>query len=304
MIRGLSIALCLALAVAAAPASAKKGKRKPARLGPVVTATATGPLAGPMSLESTAVATCPAGTKVVGGGFSAPFSATSAMLVRESFKSSATSWTVTGRAVNASGAPTATALCRRIPKAAKVSIRTVSQTVSAAPMFGIGTAEALCPGGTKPIGGGFLTQAGTDPSDVVVAMRNLATPTGWKVSGLNGDGTDPHAVTAQAYCATRVKKLINPATSATPSLSQATRPAVTSPACPAPKGGKKGKKKKRKKAAIRLTGGGWDFGEPTPAGPIPVATQSGPAGNAWQVAIGDAVAIDGSLPVSVQAVCF
>jgi len=76
-----------AIALALAPlAQAEKHERKPKGLGPVVTATAIGPVATTLATTSEATATCPKRKQAVSGGFSAPFGASGALVVNESYR--------------------------------------------------------------------------------------------------------------------------------------------------------------------------------------------------------------------------
>src|SRR2546423_3404012 len=99
------LAACLLLILPVAPAAANKKHKKPL-LGPVVTATAVGNTASAPGSLSTATATCPSGLRAVGGGYSAPFLATSRVAVLDSFRSGAASWTVDGIVNSFPGAAT------------------------------------------------------------------------------------------------------------------------------------------------------------------------------------------------------
>ena len=132
-----SILACGILALGASPALARKGKKR-AGLGPVSTVNATGPTV-PTGSMSTAIATCPSGKQAASGGFSAPFGATSNVVVTDSFRSSPRSWTVIGvPEAGTSGAATAYAYCRQTTK----TIMDVGGTgVVGNYMFGGGTSE-------------------------------------------------------------------------------------------------------------------------------------------------------------------
>jgi hypothetical protein len=296
----LSIIACaiLAIALAAAPAEAKKKKKKKPPLGPVVTTTATGNTVNAPGDVSTATATCPPGTKALGGGFVGPFSGTSAVVIFASYRSGEQSWSVAGvQAGPGTGNATAFAYCRRTTKA-------VVDVAAATPVpAGVGmtaSTSARCPSGTQLISGGFISTSGPSGLDVSFASTNLSTAPGtWSVTALQNGNTTPQTMTAHAYCMSgiRAPTILNATNS--PPVAPSASNSVTSPPCPTPKKPKKGKKKKKKKPRQLLTAGGHS----SPASDFHFYTDSHIGAGGW---LATAVRVGGSTgPFSVtsQGIC-
>jgi hypothetical protein len=201
--RVLLLGLCLVVVLPVATALAgKKHKKKVPKLGPVLTTTASGNVATSSNLESTATAACPAGTRAVGGGFAAPFAPGSALVVHDSFRSSPTTWTVSGTVVDGIGVVDAYAYCR---KTKGHPITDASASIAFTETGEIHAIDASCPSG-KLIGGGF--QATTIPGDEAVifpvANDSGLAKTTWTVVGVaNQDGR--RVLTAHAYCMAQVR---------------------------------------------------------------------------------------------------
>jgi hypothetical protein len=304
MKRGTLLCLCLLLALPAAPALAKKKhKKKPVKLGPVVTVTATGNTASVEGQDSTATATCPTGKQAVGGGFSAPLTLGSALVVHSSFRSAADGWTVQGELEDGAGAVTAYAYCRN-SSAGPVTEVTQSGTLNTS-----GETKTLapaCPAGTRLIGGGF--QATTFPDAVVFPQVNLATsPTTWTVTGVeNQDGAI--TLTAHAYCLAKIAApVILTGTGSGSGGTLAPASATTQSSCPVPKKPKKkGKKKKKKKKPAQLLSAGGFSASPVngvSGAPVPLFGESRISGNGWFASAVNAVESTDSFGVTSQGLC-
>jgi hypothetical protein len=169
MRRFLVLTCCLALAVSASPASAKKHK-KPKGLGPVVTETATGPTATTPGTSSAASATCPSGLQAVGGGFSAPFTSTGALVVTESYRDSRRSWRVSAVVVSGTGAATAYAYCR----SKTLRVTDVAQTGTLASGPGENKlVEADCAPKAVALSGGFQMTSGPVPAHLPIPEESI-----------------------------------------------------------------------------------------------------------------------------------
>jgi hypothetical protein len=193
----------IALGAAGATGAAKKQPAKKA--GPIVTRSATVPLA-PKEVGS-AIATCPGKMKSVGGGFLGAPSGADQTLVTESRRANSRSWMVRGIRASAltttSGNLTATVQCRkRAPKLKEVS---ASATLGAATTAGTvisGGATATCVGRRqKALSGGFAAQ--WDPKTVLGAIpqesRRVAKGRAWRFAAANGNQIAAQ-VTSFAYC--------------------------------------------------------------------------------------------------------
>ena len=130
---------CALLLLPASPALAKK-KHKPKKLGPVVTATATGNTVSSLGNVSTATATCPSGKQAVGGGFSVPLTSAKSLFVTSSFRSAPNAWTIAARDVDGLGV--------RRPPSSTVAMRTIRSSTS--PPTGTSRAAAARSGPQAP----------------------------------------------------------------------------------------------------------------------------------------------------------
>lgn len=289
-----AIAAIAALALCAAPAEAKKGK-KPKPLGPVVTVTVIGPVPAPSDLGSTVTATCPAGTQVFGGGFSAPFGETAGMLVHESHRSGPRSWTVTAHNINGPVPITVEAYCRRAKK------RSIATFVATETLTGAGEVRqptAACPSGRTLVGGGFTSTVGPGGDDLILIQTSNPRNSVWEVSGYNVD-PNPLSLTAEAYCMGPGTKTKLPVGIQSGPASQLTPVSATSAACPKPKKKKGGKKTKQ----TRMSAGGFIVPMGPPGGPIPFVTESRMTSQGWLTTASPASNAPGTLSVTSRGVC-
>jgi hypothetical protein len=304
MRRFLLLTCCLALAVSASPASAKKHKR-PKGLGPVVTATAAGPTATTPGSTSAASATCPSGLQAVGGGFSAPFTPAAALVVTESYRSSRSSWHVSGVVVSGAGAATAYAYCRR--KTLAVTDVAVTDTLASGPGESK-LAEADCAPKAVALSGGFQMTSGPVPAHLPIPeesigggpVRGGTPPVGhWDVVAQNSN-TGAQTITAHVYCATgiRVPSFRQDQGSATvPVLGSLTETSV----CPRAPKAKKSKKKGKRPKQLLSAGA---FYSPFAPGVLPVHTDSRIVGNGFIDTAVNGGSVTGTMTVQSQAICF
>jgi hypothetical protein len=202
-IRRLSTTAVLAIALAApAVATAKTHAKTP---GPVISVQSSSALSGYGT--ATAIAPCPSGTGVVGGGFTAqPTPANSpgapGALVFES-RAAGNGWSASAIEDSiAPGSVTAEAECRKnAPPLTQVS-GVAQLPASSASGPGTGTATAACPAGFAAVAGGFAgVGVATGPRAVIAGTsRRSADGSGWQARGLNLGGA-PDSITSYAYCA-------------------------------------------------------------------------------------------------------
>jgi hypothetical protein len=303
--RSVLIALCLLVALPAAPALAKKKhKKKPVKLGPVVTMTATGNTAL-KNQESTAVATCPAGKQAVGGGFSSPLISNNAVVPHSSYRSSVSAWTVEGQVASGSGAVTAYAYCRNA-SAGQLTDITASATLSTT-----GEAKTVtptCPTGTRLVGGGFQSTVPPAGDAVVFPQENFASSSAdWTVTGVeNQDG--PITLTAHAYCLARIPApslVVGTASGNGALFAGATAATGSCPPSRKPKKGKKKGKKRKKKPAQLLSAGGFRAApvNGSTTAPVMVFGQSRIEGTTWLSSGVNAVETSGSFTLNSQGFC-
>jgi len=219
-------ALAVVMLAFAGTADAKKKKK----LGPVVTATATasGSTVGQIL---TATATCPNGTKAVGGGFSVPPlppSPVNTGVALASYKVGANQWLASMQILGTSGplvTMTTTAYCRKgAPGTTTVTTTTPIAQASGPPPITPTAANASCPGKKVQVSGGFAVNNVLSGSSLGVFLlsSNRSDAQTWQATAV---GLEPgHTLTSQADCAAKPKK------------------------------GKKGKKKKKIKAPTEVTG--------------------------------------------------
>jgi hypothetical protein len=293
--RALLVASCLVLLV---PAEAGAAKKKPkASLGPVSTVSAVGPVAAP-GFVSTATATCPAGTKAIGGGYLAPFGSGASMVVTRSFRSGERSWTAGGISVSGSAATTVEAYCRKT----KLVVADVTSAVTL-PAVAAATAAtaATCPSGWKLVSGGFQGTYTGNGTAFAFPLTSLSASAGvWSVVGINTSASNAQQIVAHAYCVSGIRQPKVLSAVATRILAPAGSPgSATSPKCPKPKKPKKGKKKPPRR---RVSGGGFSVPTP-PATPIPAVTDSRISGGAWLTAAAAVSGAAGPVPITSQAIC-
>jgi hypothetical protein len=303
------VALIAAAVLILFPASAlaKKKHKKPKGLGPVVTATATGPVITTPATSSGASATCPTGLQAVGGGFSAPFMPSGAMVVTESYRSTPRSWHVSATLVSGSGAATAYAYCRR--KTLSVTDVAASATLPSGP--GQTTlVEADCSPSAVAISGGFQMTSGPLAAHLPIPEESIGGGPGpggaapvrnWHVVAQNSN-TGAQTITAHVYCATGIKVPVfrqDQGSLTVPPFGSLTETSV----CPGPAKPKQGKKKKRKKPK-RLSAGGFSSPFTPGSGVLPVYTDSRIVGTGFLDTAVNGATGTGTLTVESQAICF
>jgi len=284
------------LLIAPSAALAKKKHKKPVKLGPVVTTTATGNTVSTLGAVSTATATCPAGKQAVGGGYSVPYTPpTPKLFVLDSFRSSPTSWTVVARREAGTGAATAFAYCRKSSPA--ISDVAVTGTVPSGAGLA-GTASASCPSGARLVSGGFETQRGPANDQFVLPTMNLAVNTSpsWMVQAVNNTN-GAHAFTVHAYCMRKIAapKFVDANTSIT--LAKDATGTLASPSCPKAKKPKKGKKKQPAKL---LSAGGFATQS---ALPIEILSESRIDGAGWLNTGTNVTGPTGAIHLTTQGIC-
>jgi hypothetical protein len=297
MTRATAALACALLALAAAPAEAKK-KGKPKGLGPVITATATGPLAVTEGQVSSATAICPKGTRAFGGGFSAPFHAgpDTRIGVFESFRTGVRRWTASAVALTAGdGAVTTYAYCRRSVKA----ILDVAATAPLASGSGMqATATAVCPAKKRLIGGGFQSTHGSGTTSVAIPHDNLSlSPGSWTLRGVNNTN-GAQTITAHAYCLGGIRRptVLNTTMSA-PNVAEFGSQAALTGSCPKPN------KKKKKKRRKRLSAGGFSTPQFGVGTAIAVFTESRIEQAGWLNLARNADSTAGTLTLTSQGLC-
>lgn len=295
MKRVLLLSACLILVLTTAPALAKERHRKPNRLGPVVTVTANGDLVSGAGSVSTAVANCPAGTRVFGGGFSLAQGDPQTTAVFESYRSAPGSWTVSVLTSGPdSGAAAAYGYCRR-------SANEVTEVTASSPVaVGLGqpgSASASCPAGTRLVAGGFQSTFTPGTRFVSLPQTSMSSSTStWSVASLN-NGAHPQTLSAHAYCllGIRAPTIVSAETSAT--LSQNQTLTATSPECPLPQN-RNGKRKRRQ----LLSAGGFS----TPARttePFVLFTSSLADPSGWTATADNVTPTPGTFSVTGQGIC-
>jgi hypothetical protein len=196
----LALLMLGAVSLAGPTEAAAKKSVKPE--GPVIAVPASSSLAP--SGTAMALAACPPGTGVVGGGFSSqptPGTDPGAMVIES--RAAGNAWLAT--AVENSSSPgivSTEAYCRRNAPALTVATGVAPLQAATASAYGTGTATAECPAGYSAVAGGFAGPFGLTPARFVVtsASRRSADGRGWQVRGANLLGA-PDSITAYAYCA-------------------------------------------------------------------------------------------------------
>ena len=299
----LRLAVLVAAAVLLAlpgSALAKKKHKKPAKLGPVVTATATGSTI--TSGDSTVTATCPSGKQAVGGGFSVPIDPTNVLFVTSSYRSAPNAWTIVALHSKGSGAATAFAYCRNASK----SITDVSANGTVPSGEGMAAdASAACPAGTQLVSGGFQFTHGASLGEYALPTSSLAINTSphWMVQGVNNT-TGAHAFTVHAYCMAKIAAPTYVDSNSSPVLAKFATGALSSPTCPTTKskkkGKKKGKKKPKKKPAQLLSAGGFASQATVP---IEIFSDSRLNSNVWLNSGPNVTGPAGSIHLTSQGIC-
>ena len=152
-----------------AASAAKRGHPHPA--GAVVTRSTTIQL--PPHQLLTATATCPPGTRAVGGGFSGAPGGIEPTVVTESRRSGGKSWIASGLRASplttATGSLTAIVRCRSgAPKIGEVAASTTLPAATGPGDHPRATTTATCPGKRRAISGGFSSEA--DPKQALTVL--------------------------------------------------------------------------------------------------------------------------------------
>jgi hypothetical protein len=309
-----AILACAFLVLAAAPALAKKKHKKHKAAGnPLVTVAAAGNTATNPGVISDATASCPAGTVVLGGGFSAPFNASGQLVVYQSYRSSPSAWSASAVNSAGAGAVTAYAYCRKTSH----PITDVVATGTVASGEGENSqVEADCPAGAAAINGGFQTTLGPGANQFLIPEWSIGggpTPGGtpatgyWHVAAQNSSA-GAHTITAHVYCMAGIGlpglHQDQGSLSVGPLGSLTERSAPTCPSTPKPKKKKKGKKKRKPRARPTLSSGAF-YSPFVPGGPVvPVHTESRIDAGAWIDTAVNGGSGSGTLTVQSQAFCF
>ncbi len=307
MHRAIALVACLIFALAVAPADAKKKhKKKPIDLGRVATVTVPSNVTNADGQEATATATCPAGLNAVSGGFTSPLTPGSAVPVHDSYMSSPTTWTVSGRNFVGRGGVSATVYCRKTTRAPVTDV--ASSVLVPGVDAAVGTAAPTCPGASRAISGGFQSTTGTNAGDMLFPKSSLLTSVNtWTVTSINVESTQSFTLTGHAYCMSRIRppKTLS-ATVSVPAV-QNTSTEASTPVCPAPKKAKKkkGKKKRKKQPAQLLSAGGFSTPLTTLANPPQAAVGASVLGTSggWFGSVTNATNGVGTLSLTTQGVC-
>jgi hypothetical protein len=200
--RVLTASICLAATCLSVPAEAVTPvtPRKPVKL---TTASKTIVFGG-LYANGAAIAKCPAGTKVVSGGFAAtpPTSGSGPRIVPyESRRVDQRRWRASGTNVSrvAGGSLTAFAYCRRLPKRQK--IRAVNGGAVVRQLPATGQARARCPRRQSVVSGGFLVPPQNAGSpQVLVSESTRGDSRTWLATGVDLASKGTATVTSYAYC--------------------------------------------------------------------------------------------------------
>ena len=153
----------------------------------------------PLHGTATAVATCPHGTVVVGGGYNSGASLNHQEELDQLDRRSSTQWEVSMRNFGAATALTAYAYCTTGPAPSVVASAKVmlTDTLNKKPS----TARANCPNGTALVGGGLRVGPAKPGNLSFVAVLDWVAPTStqWAVTAINASATTS-VLQAFAYC--------------------------------------------------------------------------------------------------------
>jgi hypothetical protein len=298
--------VCAALSMMAAPALAKKKHRKlQSHFGPVSTVTAVGNTTAAAGDVSTATATCPSGTEAVGGGFSAPFTMSSAPAVNSSYRSSPQSWRVEAQIYFSAGAATAFAYCRSVPR----PVTDVTTTTNLGPYPTTTAVSASCPAGSQLIGGGIQTATGTGPNNFGTPIVNMSKAAGtWTAAAVN-NGSIPVPLTAHVYCVQGIRQPTTVESNRSGGVDPYGTVSATTGSCPVPpkaKKGKKGKngkrKKRRQQPAQLLSAGGFSSASGSSPSNLPIFSESQISGTGWLATVANSSS-GTVLQVTSQGIC-
>ncbi|MFN8159736.1 MAG: hypothetical protein U0R52_01645 [Solirubrobacterales bacterium] len=175
------------------------------------TVSATAAVTGPPLSKGSATARCPAGTRVIGGGYDStdslrPDGSGSGLLVFSSRRVSRRAWRVAAFKAGSSGGRlrlTAVARCGSYPgplRARSASVEVPGPTRNVSPRW----IAASCPDGTFPVSGGFgLTlgnRTGSQGLPPAFVLGSAATPRGWRAVAARISSPGSSKLTAIAYC--------------------------------------------------------------------------------------------------------
>jgi hypothetical protein len=198
----LACAALLIFGLAAGEADAKK-KKKPKKAGPVVTVSQLQNIAPEQN--GTAVATCPAGTTVVSGGFtSGPLDAANFLdgVVVNQSRMAGNGWEASAANLSDTkpGTVSAYAYCRGRTKPL-VAVSASFENCFCTPKIAV---VATCPTGLKPAAGGFSGPLTFAEGGAVPQMSDRFGAVAWKFSALD-EGLNPSTITAYAYCVPKAR---------------------------------------------------------------------------------------------------
>ena len=290
------------LLLAPASALAKKKHKKPTKLGPVTTVTAAGPEVNGTGSVSTAVASCPPGTVVTGGGFSIPdrYSPQTTAVI-ESYRSGPGTWTVSALTSGPElGGVTAYGYCRSSTR--PITDAATSQILPG----GLGqttSTSSSCPAGSRLVAGGF--QGSHTPATRSVALPQASLSTSgstWTVVSLN-NASPSQTVTTHAYCLAGIRPPAIVTSQSGSTLGQDQKLSATTPSCPvAKKKGKTKAKKRKKKPAQLLSAGG--FSTPTrSSSPFVLFIESLADSSGWKNTADNVTNDTGAFSVTSQGIC-
>ena len=254
------VACLLALALLAALASAPDaGAKKPGKKRGIVTRTAFGTGAGDDAILS-ATASCPKGSRAVGGGFAVPAPRPGySPIMFESQKVGQRGWRASAQMFQAAPFDPITiavdVLCRRgAPKTTTVT--STVPTPDASPLHANGPAtSAPCPSKRRLTGGGFSTPPPLGSFGAAnVVRRSEPTGNSW-TSEVESDNA-ASTLTSYAYCA---KRRASPPISAVAVTTPGTIPATTRAVATATCGGKRTMAGGGFRQVYDLTAGGGTF---------------------------------------------
>jgi hypothetical protein len=80
-----------------------------------------------------------------------------------------------------------------------------SQSQTFIPAGSIKTAEAICPKGTRVIGGGIKVSTGAQPIEGIIDSGPRNNPSGWTGTVFNSSGLESHTAITSAICAKTLK---------------------------------------------------------------------------------------------------
>jgi hypothetical protein len=209
----LALAAVAALGLTAVEASAKKKpKKKPKH--PNITQVSAAGTTGAVFSTTTVTASCPPGTRVVGGGFAAspPTPTGPVPSVYESRAVLPSAWQVRALETGSpGGAVNAYAFCEK-PRKPKKQKKGKKKRKKVAPLVEVsaagavagsatGSAQATCPGKLTALSGGFSHPPPSSAGSTFVSESRRVGTNGWRASGFALGGPSS-SITSYAYCGT------------------------------------------------------------------------------------------------------